>query len=230
MQLLYFYFDDSGVLHRNNEIGKFVYAGYAFSSRMNMEQARREYRSLSERIGSELGRTDEIKAYRLENKYRRALYNVMRKWDSLAATVNIDKLYDAIVSNKKSICRYKDFVIKRLVKKQVKLWLNDNTISPEEDTKIFVFMDEQLTATDGIYSLSETIFEELRNGIRNFDYGTFYPPLFKGKLEVQVRYVESSHDYLIQASDILANRIYTSYRDSNPHLRKFSNHIGLILP
>lgn len=230
MQLLYFYFDDSGVLHKNNEIGKFVYAGYAFVSRLNMEQARREYRSLSERIGNELGRTGEIKAYRLENKYRRALYNVMRKWDSLAATINIDKLYNAILNNKKSICRYKDFVIKRLVKKQIKLWLNDNRINAEEDTRIFVFMDEQLTATDGIYSLSETIFEELRNGIRNFDYGTFYPPLLKGKLDVQVRYVDSSRDYLVQASDILANRIYTSYRDNRSSFRKFSNHICLILP
>ncbi len=35
---------------------------------------------------------------------------------------------------------------------------------------------------------------------------------------------------MIQACDILANRIFVSYRDNKPDLRKIPHHVNLTLP
>ncbi len=91
-------------------------------------------------------------------------------------------------------------------------------------------MDEQATATDGFYSLKDSIFEELKKGIVNFDYGKFHEPLFTGKVKVNVSYCNSANNYLIQASDILANRLWTSFIKENKELRKIPNHRCLRLP
>jgi len=49
------------------------------------------------------------------------------------------------------------------------------------------------------------------NGIKNLDYGSFHPPLFTGTVNIKVKFCDSSNNYLIQASDILANRIHSSF-------------------
>lgn len=93
-----------------------------------------------------------------------------------------------------------------------------------------IFVDEQNTATNGIYGLGDSVKEELAKGIMNFNYGTFYKPILHGRLFVDVTYCDSSKDYLIQACDILANRIWTSYYVRNENLRILTNHTSLILP
>lgn len=42
-QEVIFFFDDSGVLHRNEPSGYFIYAGYVFTDRTELESARRKY-------------------------------------------------------------------------------------------------------------------------------------------------------------------------------------------
>ena len=230
MQTLFFYFDDSGVLHTTSKVKTFVYAGYVFASRQGVEHAKRRYKKSVKAIQSALGRTDEIKAYGLRAKYKRALYNVMRNENSMAIVVDIKRVYPYILASKKSICRYKDYVLKIAIKEKIKDLIDSKEISPDEDILIHVSVDEQLTATDGIYGLQETIKEELQYGISNYNYGRFYPKLFNKNVRVIVKYCESKNDYMIQACDILANRVYTSYRDNKPELRKIPNHKVLLFP
>lgn len=230
MQSLYFYFDDSGVLHTTSQVKTFIYAGYVFTSRQGVDRAKRRYKKSVKNIQLTLGRTDEIKAYGLRTKYKRALYNVMRTENSIVAVVDINRVYPYILASKKSICRYKDYILKIVIKEKIKDLIDDNVISPDEDITIHVSVDEQLTATDGIYGLQETIKEELQYGISNYNYGRFYPKLFNKNVDVIVKYCESKSDYMIQACDILANRIYTSYRDNKPELRKIPNHKVLLFP
>jgi len=138
--------------------------------------------------------------------------------------------YDYILSSSKSICRYKDYILKRTIKAKIKNLIDKGIISRTEDICISIYIDEQLTATDGIYGLRETIKEELQYGIKNYNYDTFYPPLFAAQVDVQVEYCESKSNYMIQACDILANRIFASYKYDKPDLRKIPNHNHLTYP
>lgn len=230
LQFLYFFFDDSGTFHKNNPAQKFIYAGYVFQSKEELDTAKRKYRSLVKNIQSKLGITTEIKAFGLENKYKRALYNVLREYEILSVVVDISRVFESILNSSKSICRYNDYILKRAIKKKVRDLINQQKIYPNEEIKLHIFIDEQLTSSDGIYGLKETIKEEFQNGIRNYDYGVFHPPLFSKEVFVEVQYCNSKNNYMIQACDILANRIFSSYRDNEPKLRKIPNHFNLTLP
>ena len=230
MQELYFFFDDSGVLHKNNPVQKFVYAGYVFTSREELDNAKRKYRSLVKNIQKALGTTDEIKSFGLTNKHKRALYNVLRNCESLSVVVDIGRVYDKILRSPKSICRFKDYIMKRVIKAKICKLIDQQKISPDAEISLKIFVDEQLTSTDGIYSLKETIKEEFQYGISNYDYGTFHNPIFNENVFVDVQYCDSKKNYMIQACDILANRIFSSYRDNKPNLRQIPNHINLTQP
>ena len=148
----------------------------------------------------------------------------------MAAVVEISRLYDYVIENKKSICRYKDYILKRCIKNELELMITDGILSKNEDITISIYIDEQLTATNGYYDLRDSIKEELKHGIINFNYGISYPNVFDANVEVIIHYCDSSTNYMIQASDILANRIWTSYRINNRKLRMKDNQTILTFP
>lgn len=230
MKNIYFYVDDSGVLHRNARNEYFIYAGYCFLGKDHREGAHRKYRTLSDEIKRGLHLHTEAKACRLEPKHKNKLYKIMRGYDSFSVAVRISELRSYVLDDKNSIHRYKDYVLKRIIKEEVKKLLSLGKIDDREEIHIHIFVDEQNTATNGIYGLGDSVKEELAKGIMNFNYGTFYKPVLHGQLFVDVTYCDSSKDYLIQACDILANRIWTSYYVRNEKLRALDNHTSLILP
>ena len=177
-----------------------------------------------------MNRTDELKASTLHPKHKRALYNSVKEYDTMATVVEISRLYDYVLSDKKSICRYKDYILKRVIKAVLKKFIASGTLSKDEDVLISIYIDEQLTATNGYYDLRDSIKEELQHGIKNFDYGITHPHVFDSNVEVSIRYCNSNMNYMIQASDILANRIWTSYRTQNRKLRIKDNHTALTFP
>ena len=227
---IYFYFDDSGVLHKNERSKCFVYAGYVFKGREERDNARRLYRKANKDIRDSTGTESELKASVLGPAHKRSLYNALREFESLSAVVDISRVYDNILSDKRAICRYKDFVMKMAIKAKLQDYLQRGVLSRYDDIRLHISVDEQLTSTNGYYSLRDSIYEELRHGIANFNYGVEYPRLFQGEVEVAIQYLDSKKNYLIQASDIIANRIWTSYAANRPNLRIIPNHIGLTFP
>jgi len=222
---VFFFFDDSGVFHRKSTSDYFVYAGFVFCSLDEMKNAKRKYISSNKKIKTALGYTGELKASILELKHRRALFKSVEKFDSLSVTVKLSDIYDYILDDKKSICRYKDYILKILVKKKLEDMIKCGKLKKDEDIKIFINIDEQLTASNGYYSLGDSIKEELKYGIHNFDYLRKHKNIFDGNVEVYINYLDSSKNYLIQASDILANRIWNSYRFDKPEQRKICKHL-----
>lgn len=87
-----------------------------FSDREEMEAAKRKYIHANKMLKNSLNRADELKAATLLPKQKRSLYNSIKKYDSVAVVVDISRVYDYILSDKKSICRYKDYILKRCVK------------------------------------------------------------------------------------------------------------------
>ena len=230
LQEVIFFFDDSGVFHKNVPENHFVYAGYVFTSREELNNARRKYIHANKILRKKLKTNKELKAANLKNKHKRALFNCVKEYDSVAVVVELRKIYDYIIDNKKSICRYKDYVLKRCVKNKLENLIADGRISKDEDIKISIYIDEQLTATNGYYDLRDSIMEELQHGIFNFDYGVTHPHLFNGGVKVEIQYCDSRHNYMIQASDILANRIWNSYKRDKKEWRIIENHTTLTFP
>lgn len=230
MQEVIFFFDDSGVLTKKESSGYFVYAGYVFTSRNTLNTARRKYIHANKALKKALGRNDELKAASLTTNHKRALFNAVREYESVSVTVDISQVYNHILAEKKSICRYKDYALKRCIKNKLKALIADGIISKTEKIKLHIYIDEQLTATNGYYDLKDSIKEELQYGIINFDYGVKHQNLFDSNVEVVIQYCDSRENYMIQASDILANRIWNSYRTKNRNLRSIDNHIALTLP
>ena len=228
-QSVFFFFDDSGTLHKKERSGFFVYAGYVFSSRVALDVAKRKYIHANKAIKKATGRNNELKAAGLEAKYKRSLFNSVREFESLSAAVEIKRVYDYILADKKSICRYKDYVLKICIKNKLQDLIRKGILHRDDDIDIFVYIDEQLTATNGYYDLRDSIREELRHGIVNFNYGVVHPNVFTRNVNVYIEYCESKSNYLIQASDIIANRIWTSYQVHNPHLREIPNHTALTI-
>lgn len=230
MQNLFFFFDDSGTLHISNEVGKFVYAGFVFTSRRDIDSARVRYTNLAWQIQKTLRTTRELKACSLRPKYKRALYNVLRHENSIALVVDITRTYDKILYSSHSICRYKDYILKIVIQAQIDRMIAHHTLNPYEDISIYIYIDEQFATTDGIYGLREALKEELQFGILNYDYNKIRSPLFKGEVNVHLSYCDSKINYMIQACDILANRIFCSYKYRKSQLRDIPNHLCLTFP
>lgn len=230
MREIYIFIDDSGVFHRNSNSEYFVYAGYVFNDRTTLDNEKRKYRTLVKEIKKETGLEGELKSYGLDFNLRRALFNVMRANHSLSVCTNLNKIHDNIINQKRSIQRFKDYALKRAIKEKIRQLIDQAIIDPYEELTINIYVDEQTTASNGLYLLKDSVLEELKYGIMNFDYGKFHEPIIHGKLTVKVMYCESSCNYMIQASDILANRYYASFCQHKPQLRKKNNHYGLILP
>ena len=230
MQEIYTFIDDSGVLHKNADNKHFIYAGYIFLDKPSKESAKRKYKKLNREISRKIRRSDELKACNLSTSNKRALFNVMRKELSFHVCVEIDRVYSSILQDKKSIVRFKDYALKRLLKQVFVELINSEDINPHEDMRIFINIDQQLTSTDGYYGLRDSIIEEFRYGIINHNYGCLYQPIVFANLDVELKYCDSKHDYLIQASDILANRMFAMYRDNKKSLFPKNRHIQLLLP
>lgn len=228
LQQIYFYIDDSGVLHKNEKY--FIYAGYVFLNAKDKDIAYVKYKSLSDQIRNSLHISGELKSSQIKPRHKRSLFNILKYEHSLAAYVYNDEIYDNIMENKKSRHRYKDYVLKRAIKERVVKLIELGYINPNEYVTLNIHIDEQLTSTDGYYDLEGTIYEELVNGIYNFDYNTFHQPILLGGAKIKVKFLDSKDDYLIQASDILANRFRASFVLNNPRLRMKPNHCDLHFP
>jgi len=229
-RIVRFFFDDSGVFHKTESSGYFVYAGYVFFNMNDSDSAKRKYKKALSELKKSVDLEGEFKASSLNAKHKRSLHNSVREFDSLSIAVKLDRVYDHIINDKKSRGRYKDYILKRGIKSKLSEALKYERINADDDINLFIYIDEQQTATNGYYSLEASIKEELQYGIHNFDYGITHNRILNGAINVKVEYCDSKSNYLIQASDILANRVRASYFNNNQKLREIPNHSILTFP
>ncbi len=231
-QVVSIYLDDSGVFTTSNNSRFFVYGGYSFTNDKDRLTAKSIYRKRVGEIRKSLGLTngDELKAAVLTARHKRSLFEVLKRYNTVDVTVSLESINSSILENKLAVHRYKDYVLKRLVKVEVERLISSGEVDPFRSAELKVYIDQQHTSTDGYYTLSESISEELNHGIHNFNYGIFFPPLFKAPVKVSISFCDSAQNYLIQASDILANRIFTAYNYNHLELSKnipFHTHLDL---
>ena len=208
-QEVFIYLDDSGTLHDNAAGEVFVYAGYIFLSKKEKDAALAKYRAAVRRLNKTPEK--EFKAYGARGKDKRYLVSIMKNYESFSCVVNKKRVYESIMSSKKSIHRYKDYCIKRAAKAKLIDLINRKKINPNSPIVLRFFIDNQPTSTDGIY-------------------GTFHKPLFNSSVTVHTKFCDSRISPLIQASDMLANCIFTKYNYRQKLNHNHNNHTEISLP
>lgn len=234
-QTVYINMDDSGQLVQNNPSELiFVYGGIYFLSLKDQENFSRQYKALVNLIkpkycndfkndssiessfcknhtsSSCKYNCPELKSNMLMLKDRRRLLNFIKKFNTSVAIVLNSKLKDYIFDSKASKGRYKDYIIKREVKKIVENLISQNKLNSKIPVKLMLNLDEQTTLSNGYYDLASSIKEELQFGIINYNYDISFPPILSS-VDVKIKYKNSYYNYPVQAADLLVGEIRHKY-------------------
>lgn len=207
---IYVYSDESGVFdykHRKY----FVMAGLMFTSKFDMESMIRRYKAAEKNYRKKpmYRNIGELKASRLSFDDRRNLFKLTSGCERFAFIVNMNALdKKRIFASPDSKQRYLDWVFKVGLKEVFQKLIARGSIIPGDDVTIRCFVDEHTTATNGLYGLEESIYQEFHEGTVNYRYSKkFTPILSESRLKVAVKYVNSEVYELVRAADIIANRI-----------------------
>lgn len=208
-QIVYISLDDSGKLNNNEKY--LVYAGLFFTDKKELERFKAIYKKIRNEIAKkeEYSDVEELKGYTLKSKDRLRILRFVHKYSTAGLIVNnlqIEK--QDILYSKDAKGRYRDYVIKLLIKEIIIDLITKKIIDPYRPVTLIINMDQESAKTNGRYKLDEGIYEELVKGIINFNYGFKIAPILFGGLSVNI-YVQNSKDsIIIQASDIIANNIW----------------------
>ena len=234
-QIVYINMDDSGRLVKGepNEL-VFVYGGVFFLSLKEQENFSRQYKALVDLIKPKYCKSfskndslnkkhctthnyqnciytcPELKSNMLKPHDRRRLLNFIKKYDTSVAVVSNHKIQDYIFDSKASKGRFKDYIIKREVKRIIENLISQNRINSQQPVKLILNLDEQSTVSNGYYDLESSIREELQFGIMNYDYGISFPPILSSVI-VKVKYKNSYYNYPVQAADLLVGEVRHAY-------------------
>lgn len=101
-----------------------------------------------------------------------------------------------------------DYAYKIAVKRAFENLINIKSLDPNQVERIYFYVDEHTTATNGRYELQESLEQEFKLGTYNYHYNTYYPPIFSNIKDIQLQYCNSESKLLVRAADIVANKIY----------------------
>lgn len=209
--------DDSGKMVKDEKC--FSYGGIYFLDRDSRDNFKRLYSSFINDNKCKFCKNicdnncHEVKSNNTNNKFRRRVVNMIKNKEfvyTYAITIYNKNIGEEIFNSKKSKGRRVDYYQKIIIKEIVKNLIKEKIINGNDDLKLIINIDEAKTATNGIYNLKESIYEELKIGIVNFNYSYNFPPLIKGSLFLEVNYVDSRKNYLVQASDFLVGYVNAS--------------------
>lgn len=206
---VYIYSDESGVFDKeHNEY--FVFGGLILLGTEEKENWSRKYSSVEKILRSNKGvATDyELKATQITNKEKGKLFRSLNGCYKFGVVVREKSVLDRIYLSKKDKQRYLDYVFKIAVKRAFENLIQKGIINPDEVERLYFYVDEHTTATNGRYELKEALEQEFKLGTYNYKYDTYYPPIFEKMKEVQLEYCNSESKLLIRAADIVANKIY----------------------
>lgn len=213
---IYFFLDDSGVLDFPQNSNYFCYCGYMIIGNKTKGELIANYRNVSNEIKVKYD-VPEVKGCIFDKFHNHEdlreqirLYKVMLRdncYVLLGNVVNRKLKSRDVFTNKHSKVRYKNYVLKLLIKKGLLQALDDGLIDKSDNISITILIDEEQRSTNGIYNLKESISGEIFDGTSNFQYNIFYPPILdKSKnLGVHLTYCDSQKCIQVQMADIISN-------------------------
>lgn len=208
-QVVYISLDDSGKLNRNEKY--LVYAGLFFTDKKELEKFKSKYKKIRDQIAKKdiYANVEELKGYTLENKDRLRILRFVHKYNTAGLIVNNSQIEKQdILYSKDAKGRYRDYIIKLLIKDIIIDLIKRKIIDPYKMVTLIINIDQESAKTNGRYKLDEGIYEELAKGIVNFNYGFKTVPILFGGLKVKIYTQNSKDSIIIQASDIIANNLW----------------------
>lgn len=214
-QHIFLYMDDSGKISKYEDYA--IFAGIVFTDNNEKSEFVNKYKSIYEKIKCKYcpynhnvcdsSDCPEVKGSTIKTKDRRRIIQLSKKFTTFGTVIYNRNLRQDIVNRPASKGRFIEYSQRRLIKTTLVKLINDKIINPNKPVILHINIDEMPTKTNGYYTLEEGLYEELKNGIINFNYGKTFKPILYGKLKVRVKYKNSKYDYGIQMADIIANSI-----------------------
>lgn len=208
-QLLYVSLDDSGKLNKKEK--HLVYAGLFFTNKKELERFKAVYKSIRNNIAKKdiYQNIDELKGHTLESKDRLRLLRYIYKFNTAGLIVDNSQITkEDILISKNAKGRYRDYVIKLLIKDIIIHLIKEGKLNPHKKLTLIINMDQENSKTNGKYKLDEGIYEELIKGIINYNYGFTSIPILFNELTIKIYSQNSKDSIIIQASDLIANNIW----------------------
>lgn len=211
IKTIYIYMDDSGRMSHSDKCCS--YGGIYFTDRFCRDNFKRHYLDIINENKCQFCDQNnincnqlcpEIKSHSTNQKFRRRILNLIKNStyaNSYITTIYTRDIPSNVLNIKSSRGRRVDYYQKRIIKEIVKYLIKKGEINPYKKLKLVIRIDQSTTSTDGKYGLQESIIEELMYGITNFDYGCTFPPILYGGLMVDLKYVDSKKEPLVQAAD-----------------------------
>lgn len=208
---IFVFSDESGILDKAHN-NYFVFGGLVLLSSNEKDIAIRKYLNAEKTIRQSEGLQDnnEVKATSISNKAKGKLFRALNSYEKFGIVIDQQKLNDRMFTSnsKKTKQRYLDWAYKLAIKKKLEELIKTEKVSPEEVENIYFYVDEHTTATDGRYELKESLEQEFKHGIHNFENLSYYPPIFPKLKQLELFFCDSKSKPLIRAADIIANRLY----------------------
>lgn len=213
MQEVYINLDDSGKLSVHESVS--VYGGILFLSKKEKDKFITQYRSIIKDIKCKYcsnkdncnKNCPEIKNTNIKNSDKRRIMNYIKKYFIIGLIINNDKVYVHIINDKKAKGRFLDYGLRRMIKEVINEHIKNNNIDSYRPLKVIINIDEQSTKSNGYYNLQDGLMEELKYGIKNFNYDNVFTPIVHDKLDLHIKYQDSSKSYLVQAADLISGTI-----------------------
>ncbi|MDO4681075.1 MAG: DUF3800 domain-containing protein [Aerococcus sp.] len=228
---IYVYSDESGVFDKNHN-DFFVFGGLIILGKNNKEKWSRMYSNVENTLRNSKGvsKKYELKAAQIKNKEKGSLFRSLNNCYKFGVVINQKRVLDRIFMSKKDKQRYLDYTYKIAVKRAFEQLISDNVIRPDDVERIYFYVDEHTTATNGLYELKEALEQEFKWGTYNKEYSIFYSPIFSNMNDVQLMYCNSASTLLIRAADIVANRIYflATHQDKFQLLNSSNLHVTFL--
>lgn len=226
---IYVYSDESGVFDKiHNEY--FVFGGLILLGNDDKEKWSRIYSSVEKVLRTNKGvdKDYELKATQVTNKEKANLFRSLNNCYKFAIVVEQSKLLDELFLSKKDKQKFLDYAYNIAVKDAFQNLINKKLVNPDEVERLYFYVDEHTTATNGIYELNDLLEQVYKRGTYNFDYSVYYEPIFKNIKDVNLEFCNSASKLLIRAADIVANRVY--YLAKNDYKLKLSqiNNISVV--
>lgn len=173
----------------------------------------------------------ELKATHVSNAEKGKLFRALNKFYKFGVVIREQNVLDRIFKSKKDKQRYLDYAYKIAVKRAFEHLIQTGVVNPNEVERLFFYVDEHTTATNGRYELKEALEQEFKLGTYNYNYAIYYEPIFKNMKEVKLEYCNSASKLLVRAADIVANKIYYFAKNENRNeLKRLSNMHVIYLP
>ena len=176
---IYVYSDESGVFDKEHN-DYFVFAGLICIGTNEKEIWSRKYSAVEKTLRKSKGvKLDyELKATKITNSEKGKLFRSLNNCYKFGVVIREKNVLDRIYYSKKDKQRYLDYAYKIAVKRAFENLINIKSLDPNQVERIYFYVDEHTTATNGRYELQE------------------------------LQYCNSESRLLVRAADIVANKIY----------------------